>query len=157
MVKNAMLKKKYIWYTVLACFVISLYLVYVGEDRVTLMINQGTYAPGGLNHVSINHRRGLACLLFNVDGAGSASCETSRAQLTQWMMETNIEVVHWAKDSSGQERVFCTVYDSLPLKIRNSEIPYVIQIDTYSSNSRLVKVIPLDEYRVQLHFYSNWN
>jgi hypothetical protein len=134
---------------------IFLWLMYFGENRLSLMLNQGTSVPYNLENISIAERRGLNNLLTGIDSHGSAECVTTNKSLQKWLVEQNFELIHCPGDSGKVE--FYSTYEALPEKIRGSKIGYGIQLEWYSTNTRHITVTPVGEEKVKLQFSMDWN
>ena len=155
---TSMLKRtiKYGLLTTAVCVLTFLYLVYFGENRISLMLNQGVNVPHDLHDVSIESRRGLFAVLFNTDAHTIATCKTSKKSLMEWLKTSKFEVIHLPKDTSSN-KMFYTSYDSLPPEIIQNKIDYTIQLQRTSSDMRHLSVEPIDSDNVYLTYEMDWN
>jgi len=153
-----MLKKniKYSLWTLTFCSLIFVYLICFGQNRISLMLNQGTAVPSDLEEISIKRKRGLLGVLTNRDVYATATCKTSKQSLNIWLMNSDFEVIHYSPFTSI-ERQFFTSYKSLPQNIFDNKVEYIVQLKRQSTNSRLLYVIPIDSQNVFLRYEMEWN
>jgi hypothetical protein len=156
--KTSMVKRtiKYILLTTTLCVLTFLYLVYFGENRISLILNQGVNVPHNLHDISIERRRGLIAVLFTSDAHTIATCKTTKKNLMDWLKTSNFEVIHFYRDTSFKE-IFYTSYDSLPLEIIQNKIDYTIQLQRTSSDTRHLNIEPIDNDNVFLKYEMDWN
>jgi hypothetical protein len=133
-----------------------IHLVYFGQNRLALTLNQDTSVPANPNSISITKRRGILNILTGLDAHASATCKVSKQDLSAWLKSTGFQVVYWRKDTLS-ETEFCKYYDSLPRFILNSEIGYTIQLQTRTVNTRHLHVSPADCNTVLLEYDIDWN
>jgi hypothetical protein len=142
---------------VLIFFLIAFfYELYLGQNTLALILNQGTDVPGHLEDIHIKRRRGLRNLFYNSDTYGSATCITTKKDMAEWLKTAQFGLIHCEGDSAGKVKFFFAC-DSLPDAIVNNKIQYTIQLKVISTNSRLVNVTPIDAENVALDFEMDWN
>lgn len=120
------------------------------------MLNQGTMVPSNLEKISIVKRRGLFGLFTNIDGHATAYCKTSKGSIIEWIKFSDFEVIHCLKDTSS-DREFYTSFESLPQKILDNNVEFIVQLKRQSSESRMIEVAPVDDKNVLLKYEMNWN
>jgi hypothetical protein len=146
---------KYTLITIVVSALTFLYLVYLGQNKISIMLNQGLDSlPGGLYDVSIKNRRGLYCTLTGFDADTDSHCLIEKQDLADWLKTAQFQVIIFTSREDSLQK-FYTAYSSLPHQIINNTIDYTIQIEC--SNPKGIYVKPLDEKSVQLYFTSDWN
>jgi hypothetical protein len=154
MLKNSSKIPKYSIFTLTFCLLTFLYFVYIGENRISLMLNQGTSVPSNLDNITIKARRGLG-VLINSGGYSTSICKTSKQSLNKWLKTSNFAVIHFPQDSF-KPKSFYTNYDSLPAEIIKSKINYIVQFKRHKDYLMLF-VTPVDSQNVLLRYEMDWD
>lgn len=154
-------KIKYGLLFILAFSVLTfLYLVYFGENRISLIIHQGVDAPHGLYDVSIERRRSLMEILLHLETDANSSCKTSKENLNEWLKTSNFQSIWFFKDTTSKE-IYYHSYESLPpviiQKIIQNKISYKISLRIPHDNYANLLVVPIDKDNVSIEYASDWN
>ena|ERR1700749_3486007 len=134
---------------------VFLYLVYLGQNRFSVMLHQGlTSLPPNLHNVTIKYRRNIFSILGLIEGGATSTCTVSKKDLAAWLQHTDFVFISKEKDPFHYLYYF-DYNASTPKPILNNEEEYCIQFQL--SNPKAITVTPLDKDNVTLSCNSDWN
>ena len=153
-----MLKRtlKYFILTLLIFGGVFVYLIYFGQNGLSLSLNLGTSLPGDLTVLEMDGRRTLRP--FDIfDETFTARCQTSKTSLKKWLQTKDFEVIYYGIDTVTDEHKFVHNFASLPNEILKNNIGYGIQLSRKIADSPQIIVTPLDKDNVLLDINFGWN